>query len=44
MVIESWYYSVRAFCFFIRRCSRSHPHVEEFCEHAHEEVSTYLLC
>lgn len=20
------------------RCSRSHPHVEEFCEHAHEEV------
>ena len=21
------------------RCNRSHPHVEEFCEHAHEEVS-----
>lgn len=24
------------------RCSRSHPHVEEFCEHAHEEVRTLM--
>lgn len=28
------------FLLTVFRCSRSHPHVEEFCEHAHEEVKS----